>query len=131
MTNERKSAIAALTDDILKEVEDAELEKTASATPEFEATTPLAQGLMKLASDLRSIAAGTSEVTYDDLELFMEKHAGKSPINNLFKNHGSKPQKFKSFDTMDKLEKMKKGATKGDKTDKRVVRAQPEHKPWY
>jgi len=130
MTNERKSAIATLTDDILREVEQAELEKTASVTPEFEATTDAAKGLMKLAADLRSIATERQEVTYEDLDLFLEKHAAKkSPINNLFKNHGAKPQKFKSFDTMDKLEKMKKGAKK--KPDKRVVKAQPEHEPWY
>ena len=105
MRRDTTSSVQSFADDILAEVAESEaFEKTAAERrPEFK--TEAAQFLMKTAQELRGLAATDPEISYEDMDIFMEKMAGAE--NNLIKTLGQKPGHYSSFGVMDRLKKIK------------------------
>jgi hypothetical protein len=143
MRRDNTSSVQSFTDDILKEVADSEvLEKTASDASRLDFKTESARFLVKTAQEMRELAASNPEISYDDMNVFMEKMGGfkdalrdavlpgpkagnllskaKDAVSsvagkaaNLYKNVDSKPGAFSSFSTLDNLRKQNAAAAVG------------------
>jgi hypothetical protein len=122
MRRDTTSSVQSFADDILREVVDSEsLEKTAAEAKRLDFRTESAKLLVKTAQDLRAIATSDPEISYDDMNVFLEKTAGimdrvksvAGQASNLYKNIDKKPGNFSSFGILDNLRKQNAGELVG------------------